>query len=43
MKGISFLHSFKKVLDLSIKRVEELMPIEKFNEKSDEKMPTIYI
>jgi DNA-binding MarR family transcriptional regulator len=43
MKGISFLHSFKKVLDLSIKNVEELIPIDKFNESSDEKMPVIYI
>ncbi|PWI47170.1 hypothetical protein CEE45_13215 [Candidatus Heimdallarchaeota archaeon B3_Heim] len=42
MKGISFLHVLKEVLDSSVRRLEELASIELLNERFDEKLIAIY-
>lgn len=43
MKGISFLHMLREVLDFSIKRVEELTSLEEFKESLDGKLHTVYV
>ena len=43
IKGISFLHMLREVLNLSIKRVEELKSLEQFKESLDEKLHTVYV
>lgn len=43
MKGISFLHMLKEVLDSSIKRFEELASVEALRERLDEKLLGVYL